>query len=131
MDWAGEDSRYITKNFARVRLVGAVIKISYIGTQEQESGFMTGSHSLNTTPFTATEDKIEEGYYATKARPSEGLRMTWLPTDEKDLEFHDADKLLNPVSSNEKVHADHWFRHRENLNTNGDGNEERPEVLEM
>ena len=46
-----------------------------------ESGFITGSHLFDTNPFIIDEEHIEEGYFPTKVRPSEGLRLVYLPKD--------------------------------------------------
>lgn len=63
------------------------MRVSYIGTSEQESGFFTGAHLFDTTPFNIAEDTIEEGYFVTRAKPSQGIRLVYLPKDDKDLQF--------------------------------------------
>lgn len=73
------------------------MKISYIGTAEQESGFITGSHIFDSTPFTINEEHIEEGYFPTKVKPMEGLRLVYLPKDEKDLTFEPCNTILESV----------------------------------
>lgn len=55
---------------------------------------MTGSHLYDKTPFTVSQECIEEGYFVTKAKPSQGLRMVYLPKDERDLEFVPCDMKM-------------------------------------
>lgn len=81
------DSTFIPEKFTEARLVGASMKVSYIGTHDQESGFFTGSHIFDSTPFNINEEHIEEGYFPTRCNPSHGIRLVYLPKDEADLEF--------------------------------------------
>ena len=64
------DCRYIPDKFSEARLVGASMRISYIGTAEQESGFVIGSHLFDANPFMISEEQIEEGHYVSKGKPS-------------------------------------------------------------
>ncbi len=63
------------------------MRISYIGTRDDESGFITGGHIFDANPWLLSEDRIEEAYMVHKCKPSSGLRMVYMPKDEKDLEF--------------------------------------------
>jgi len=81
------DSRFIPDKFTDARLVGCSTRVSYIGTVDQESGFFAGSHLFDSTPFTISEENIEDGYFPVRCKPSQGLRMVYLPKDDRDLEF--------------------------------------------
>jgi hypothetical protein len=83
----GQDSYQLPNNYTYGRLVGASIRVSWIGPRETESGIIVGSHVFNATPFTLSEDIIEEGYFPVRAAPHEGLRFVYVPKDEKDLQF--------------------------------------------
>lgn len=100
LKFMGEDTRYIVDNFSHVRLVGAVIRLTYIGRVEDESGFMACSHTYGDTPFTVGEDEIEEGWHCLRARPNEGMRMIWLPRCDEDLEMRECSTKLNGMSTN-------------------------------
>lgn len=52
-----------------------------------ESGLMFGSHVFDSTLGRISEDVIENGYYITRGRPHEGIRLAYLPRDEGDLEY--------------------------------------------
>ena len=52
-----------------------------------ESGLMFGSHVFDSTLGRISEDVIENGYYITRGRPHEGIRLSYLPRDEADLEY--------------------------------------------
>jgi len=68
-------------------LVGCSIRISYIGSSEEESGFLTGSHTFTSSPLLLSENVIEDGYFKCMAKPSEGVRLVWIPKDDADLEY--------------------------------------------
>lgn len=87
---------YIPESFAHARLVGASMTVSYIGTAEQESGFMTGSHVYDSVVCGLSEDIIEEGYYTARARPSDGIRLVYQPRDSQDFEFIATDMRIVP-----------------------------------
>lgn len=55
---------------------------------------MTGSHIYNGTPFTLNDDQIEEGYMPVRGRPHEGIRMVYMPRDDRDLEFSPANVIF-------------------------------------
>jgi hypothetical protein len=39
---------------------------------------------------------MDNGYFVTRARPREGMRLVWLPKDEDDLNFSDTNfKILD------------------------------------
>jgi hypothetical protein len=113
----GDDSRYINENWSQVRLVGASIRLSWIGNHDEESGFITGSHVYNATPFTLNEEIIEEGYMPVRGRPHEGVRMVWMPRDEEDLEYCPSDLYLDTLATegakgnivSTSVNAQNWF----------------------
>jgi hypothetical protein len=63
------------------------MRVSYIGSAQDERGFMVGSHVFDATPLTIDEHTVEEGYFVTRKRPSEGIRLVYIPKDSADLEF--------------------------------------------
>jgi len=77
--------------------------MTWIGTVEDESGFLVGSHVYNGTPLTLSEDMIEEGYMVTRCRPHEGLRMVYTPKDDRDLEFCPSNKKLRRTAGGESL----------------------------
>lgn len=79
--------------------MGASIRISWIGQTDAESGFMTGSHVYNATPFTLNDDLIEEGYMPIRARPHEGIRLVYMPKDDADLEFTPVQAIIEGNSN--------------------------------
>lgn len=58
-----------------------------MGTAEQESGFLVGSHVFETGPERVSDEIVENGYFVTRGRPHEGMRLVYLPRDTKDLEY--------------------------------------------
>lgn len=69
-------------------MVGASIRLTYIGSDDEESGFMSGAHVYNVSPFELSDEVIEEGHFATKnVRPNEGIRLVYYPKDPDDLNF--------------------------------------------
>lgn len=93
--WQGGDARYIPEKFAHARLVGCSIKVTYIGSVEEEAGFMTGSHTFTSSPLLLNEEIIEDGYFKTCTKPREGLRMVWIPKDDADMEYTPQEYKLN------------------------------------
>lgn len=88
MQFAGQESSYIPSNYSAVRLVGASIRVTYIGSEDEESGFMSGSHVYNVSPFELSDEVIEEGHFTSKnVRPKEGIRLVYYPKDPDDLTF--------------------------------------------
>lgn len=53
--WAGENSNYIPDKFSQARLVGCSMRISYIGTHDEESGFLCSSHIFTAGPMLIDE----------------------------------------------------------------------------
>lgn len=83
----GESSEYIPDNFSYARLVGCSYRVSYIGTREEESGFLSAAHIFSTMPHLIDEQMIEIGFFCARKKPSEGVRMCFLPKDDADLEY--------------------------------------------
>lgn len=63
------------------------MRVSYIGTRDEESGFISGGHMFDKNPWLVSEDEIEESYMTCRAKPNQGIRMVYMPKDEKDLDF--------------------------------------------
>ena len=63
--------------FVALRLVGASIRISYTGTVEGESGMLCGSHVYDKRIVENSEKATEEGFFVTRARPHEGVRLVY------------------------------------------------------
>lgn len=101
------------ENYTYARLVGASIRITWIGPREIESGIMVGSHVFNATPLTLTQDIIEEGYFPVRAAPHEGLRFVYVPRDDQDLQFTALDKKVayggTNVSEGLPLNATNYF----------------------
>ena len=81
----------IQDNYASARVVGASIRVQYIGETMTESGLISGSHVFDSTLGRISEDVVENGYYITRGRPHEGMRLSYLPRDESDLEWCNMD----------------------------------------
>jgi len=64
------DSTFIPQKFSEARLVGASMRVSYIGTRDEESGFIVGGHLFDSNPWLITEDSIEESYMSVRVKPS-------------------------------------------------------------
>ncbi len=77
----------ITKYYAQGRVVGCSVRVQYIGEAMTESGLLFGSHVFDSTLGRISEDVIENGYYITRGRPHEGIRLSYLPRDEGDIEY--------------------------------------------
>lgn len=61
-----------------------------------ESGLLFASHVYDSTLGRISEDVIENGYYISRGRPHEGIRLAYLPRDEGDLEYANLDyKILD------------------------------------
>lgn len=67
----------IQNAFTSVRVVGASIRIGYTGTVDQEQGFMVASHVYDKRVCELSEKAIEDGYYVTRTRPSDGIRLVY------------------------------------------------------
>lgn len=95
------DSTFIPEKFSEARLVGASMRVTYIGTRDEESGFLVGGHLFDSNPWLVTEDAIEESYMHCRAKPSQGMRAVYMPKDEKDLEFATTAIKLDVVQVNQ------------------------------
>jgi hypothetical protein len=61
-----------------------------------ESGLLFGSHVFDSSLGRISEDVIENGYYITRGRPHEGVRLAYLPRDESDIDYCGLDyKILH------------------------------------
>lgn len=60
---------------------------------------MTGSHLYDKNPFNLSQEAIEEGYFPTQVKPSKGLRLVYLPKDDRDLEFATTNIKLEPTGT--------------------------------
>lgn len=112
----GESSHYILDSYTSVRLVGASIKVSYIGRADEESGYLVGSQLYGDTPFAIGSDAIEEGYHRAQGRPMEGLRFVYLPRNEADLDMKECNYKLQQVDELQ-ASAD-VFRNEDYYNSN-------------
>ena len=68
-----------------------------------ESGLMYGSHVMDSTLGRISEDVIENGYYITRGRPHEGMRLAYLPRDEADIEYCALDYKIKHASGDHVV----------------------------
>lgn len=105
----GENSEYIADSFSHARLVGCSYRVSYIGTRDEESGFLCASHIFSSMPHLIDEQLIEEGYFVTRKRPSEGIRMCYLPKDDADLEYEPQEFVLRPSGNDVNVGVRNWL----------------------
>jgi hypothetical protein len=71
-----------------VRLVGAMIKLTYMGSNDEMSGVLVGSVDYGFNTITQpTVDRVEEANYVQRSKTVEGLRVIWFYKDTKDTEF--------------------------------------------
>jgi hypothetical protein len=70
------------------------MRVQYIGEAMTESGLLFGSHVMDSTLGRISEDVIENGYYITRGRPHEGIRLSYLPRDDGDLEYTGLDQKI-------------------------------------
>ena len=75
---------------------------------------MVGSHVFDATPLTIDETTIENGYFVTRKRPSEGMRMVYIPKDSSDLDFVPQTFKLSPEgpvkwTSSVPIYPFQWF----------------------
>lgn len=94
------DSTFIPTKFSEARLVGCSMRVTYIGTRDDESGFLVAGHTFDTNPWLLSEDVIEESYMTCRAKPSQGVRMVYMPKDEKDLDFAPTNIRMNISQGN-------------------------------
>ena len=52
-----------------------------------ESGLFVGAHVYDSTLGRISEDVVENGYYISRGRPHEGIRLAYMPRDEGDIEY--------------------------------------------
>ena len=48
---------------------------------------MAGAHIYDKRPCELSEDAIEDGYYVTRCRPIDGMRLVYQPRDDRDFEY--------------------------------------------
>lgn len=92
--------------------------MTYIGSDDEESGFMSGGHVYNVSPFELSDEVIEEGHFTIKnARPKEGVRLVYYPKDPNDMNFKPATLALGwnlksavfaPLA-NQSINRGDWF----------------------
>lgn len=73
--------------YAQGRVVGCSVRAQYIGEAMTESGLMVGAHVYDSTLGRISENVVENGYYISRGRPHEGIRLAYLPRDDGDLEY--------------------------------------------
>lgn len=96
----------IIENYGSARVVGASMRVQYIGEVQQESGIMVGSHVFDATIGMISEDIVENGYYITRGRPHEGMRLSYLPRDESDTEYCDLNYKIRFTGTNSNYAVD-------------------------
>lgn len=60
-----------------MRLVGASMRLAYTGSVQDEMGFFVAGHVYDKRVCELSEKAVEDGYYVTRCRPSEGIRMVY------------------------------------------------------
>ncbi len=93
----------INKYYASGRVVGCSVRAQYIGEAMSESGLLFGSHVFDSSLGRVSEDVIENGYYITRGRPHEGIRLAYLPRDEGDLEYTGLDYMIKHAAGDDIV----------------------------
>lgn len=63
------------------------MRAQYIGEAMTESGLLVGAHVYDSTLGRISENVVENGYYISRGRPNEGIRLAYLPRDDGDLEY--------------------------------------------
>jgi hypothetical protein len=71
-----------------------------------ESGLLVGAHVYDSTLGRISENVVENGYYISRGRPNEGIRLAYLPRDDGDLEYTGLDYR---VHSNSGPDGDNMF----------------------
>lgn len=59
---------------------------------------MVGSHLMDKPVFNINEEAVEEGHFTTRVRPSQGVRLVYLPCKEDDLEFKICDAYIDTAT---------------------------------
>jgi hypothetical protein len=75
-----------------MRVVGASIRVAYTGSVDEEKGFLVGSHVYDKRVCELSDKAVEDGYYVTRTRPSEGLRLVYQPKDDLDFTYVSSDR---------------------------------------
>lgn len=81
--------------------------MQYIGTAEEEAGLLIGSHVHDSSPTVMTDEIIENGFFVSRGRPNEGMRLVYIPRDQGDLEFFENSHLIN-LKSLTFVNVGNW-----------------------
>jgi len=55
---------------------------------------LTAAHILDNSIGLMSDDIVDNGYYITRCRPSEGARLVYCPRDNSDLEFFDMSYVI-------------------------------------
>ena len=63
--------------FSAFRLIGASMRIGYTGTVDSEQGYLVAAHVYDKRVCELSEKCVEEGFYVTRCRPSEGIRLVY------------------------------------------------------
>lgn len=104
------EQRYLPSHFSHARVVGASIRLCYIGQHDDEEGFIVGSHIYNQQICGITDRDVEEGYHTKRVRPAEGLRMAYAPREEVDFEFTELNTRVIHQGGYDSTHSsDHPF----------------------
>jgi hypothetical protein len=64
-----------------------------------ESGLLVGAHVYDSTLGRISENVVENGYYISRGRPNEGIRLAYLPRDDGDLEYTGLDYRIGKRDS--------------------------------
>lgn len=87
--WAPENygQTYLHDRYSHVRVVGASVRISYVGAADEEAGMLVGAHLRNTSITGVTNRLIEEGEHVVRSRPHQGLRLSYSPHSAEDYNW--------------------------------------------
>ena len=64
-----------------------------------ESGLLVGAHVYDSTLGHISENVVENGYYISRGRPHEGIRLAYLPRDDGDLEYTGLDYRIQRIDN--------------------------------
>lgn len=73
--------------YEQVRTVACCVRIQFIGAIQTMSGILCGALTYSFQEGRENIYMVEEGYYLQHNKVDDGVRIIWLPKDEKDLEF--------------------------------------------
>lgn len=64
-------------------------------------------------PHKISDEIIENGYFITRGRPQEGMRLVWFPKNTDQLELYDANyKIVDSNAANDALIAStEWISH--------------------